>query len=140
MKVQPSLSHLQIRPVDWQAANNLGRIEQPGNWQQKKKQQHYGPFLWMCFNCLKARATLSTQFRLDGYVFFFFLYCWLLPVLFYILFHSKTYLDFMFLVMFSCLFGHFYTILLEVPLHILYYHQQILFPTFFIFWWYLCQN
>ena len=28
----------------------------------KKKQKLYGPFLWMRFNCLKARATSRRQF------------------------------------------------------------------------------
>ena len=27
-----------------------------------KKKKLYGPFLWMGFNCLKARATLRKQF------------------------------------------------------------------------------
>ena len=29
---------------------------------KKKKKQLYGPFLWMGFNCLKARATSRRQF------------------------------------------------------------------------------
>ena len=30
--------------------------------QKKKKKKLYGPFLWMGFNCLKARATSRRQF------------------------------------------------------------------------------
>ena len=29
---------------------------------KKKKKKLYGPFLWMGFNCLKARATSRRQF------------------------------------------------------------------------------
>ena len=29
---------------------------------EKKKKKLYGPFLWIGFNCLKARATSSRQF------------------------------------------------------------------------------
>ena len=36
------------------------------NWQ--KKPQLYGPFLWMGFNCLKARATSGRQFIFYHYI------------------------------------------------------------------------
>ena len=39
--------------------NALGDRAGHSRW---KKKQLYGPFLWMGFNCLKARATLGRQF------------------------------------------------------------------------------
>ena len=38
----------------------LKKVIRPNS--KTKKKQLYGPFLWMGFNCLKARATLRRQF------------------------------------------------------------------------------
>ena len=61
------VDHLGYLPYNWNTeidTLNLEKTEAETINQKRNFKKLYGPFLWMGFNCLKAKATTRRQFTL----------------------------------------------------------------------------